>query len=70
MMREMHDTLFALVMPPFMKAIERLRRDTSPDESPEQLGEKLWNWHKEEIEKDGDLWWPPQPDAGGVRGLR
>jgi len=53
---EINETLFALVMDPFMKAITRLRDDTKPNEPLDKLFGKLWDWHKEELEAAGLVW--------------
>jgi phenylpropionate dioxygenase-like ring-hydroxylating dioxygenase large terminal subunit len=54
---EIYETLFALVMEPLMHAITRVKNETQPDAPPEEVFGKLWDWHKEELEKAG-LRWP------------
>lgn len=54
--KEIHDTLFALVPDPMMKAVTRLRDETPPDMPVEQLYVKLWDLHKEELEATGAKW--------------
>jgi phenylpropionate dioxygenase-like ring-hydroxylating dioxygenase large terminal subunit len=54
--KELHETLFAMVTDPAMRAITRLRDETPPDMPPEQLFETLWNLQREELEKTGAKW--------------
>ena len=54
--KEIHDTLFALVPGPMMRAITRLRAETPPEMPPEQLFVRLWDMHKEELEATGARW--------------
>jgi len=54
--KEIHDTLFALVSPPTMRAITRLRDETPPDMPAEQLFARLWELQKEELESTGAAW--------------
>jgi phenylpropionate dioxygenase-like ring-hydroxylating dioxygenase large terminal subunit len=55
-LKEIHDTLFALVPPPMMKAVTRLRDETPADMPPEQLFARLWDLQKEELEATGAAW--------------
>ncbi len=54
--KEIHDTLFALVTDPVMRAITRLRDETPPDMPVEQLFVRLWDLQKEELEATGARW--------------
>jgi hypothetical protein len=54
---EIYQTLFALVMEPLMKALTRVKNETKPDAPPEEIFGKIWDWHKEELQKAG-LRWP------------
>jgi phenylpropionate dioxygenase-like ring-hydroxylating dioxygenase large terminal subunit len=55
--KEIHETLFSLVMDPLMAAMTRMRAETKADASPEEIFAKLWDLHKEELKKAG-LRWP------------
>lgn len=54
--KEIHDTLHALVTPPTMRAMERLRAETSVETAPEQLFLRLIELQKEELEATGAAW--------------
>jgi phenylpropionate dioxygenase-like ring-hydroxylating dioxygenase large terminal subunit len=54
--KEIHDTLHALVTPPTMRAIERLKAETSAETPPEQLFSRLLELQKEEVEATGAAW--------------
>lgn len=54
--KELHQTLFAMVTDPVMRAITRLRDETPPDMPAEQVFETLWALQREELEKTGAKW--------------
>jgi phenylpropionate dioxygenase-like ring-hydroxylating dioxygenase large terminal subunit len=54
--KEIHETLFALVPDPMMKAVTRLRDETPADMPPERILARLWDLHREEIEATGAKW--------------
>jgi phenylpropionate dioxygenase-like ring-hydroxylating dioxygenase large terminal subunit len=54
--KEIHDTLFALVPAPTMRAITRLRDETDPQLPAEQLFARLWELQREELEATGAKW--------------
>jgi len=69
-LKELHDTLNALVAPPAMQAVTRLRDETPADMPPEQIFARLWELNKEELEKTGATW--PQdlrPEHLGAAGV-
>jgi phenylpropionate dioxygenase-like ring-hydroxylating dioxygenase large terminal subunit len=53
---EVHETLNCLVMKPLMNALTRMKYETSPGDSPEQVFGKVWNWHRQELESAGLVW--------------
>jgi phenylpropionate dioxygenase-like ring-hydroxylating dioxygenase large terminal subunit len=53
---EIYETLFALVMEPLMKAVTRLRVETKPNDTAEEIFAKLWDTHKQEHEAAGLIW--------------
>jgi phenylpropionate dioxygenase-like ring-hydroxylating dioxygenase large terminal subunit len=54
---QLHDTQFSMVMDPQMKAITQMRKEISPGASDQEIFDKLWELHRQEIKAAG-LHWP------------
>jgi phenylpropionate dioxygenase-like ring-hydroxylating dioxygenase large terminal subunit len=53
---EVYETLNCLVMKPLMNALTRMKNETKPDDPPEQVFGKLWDWHRQELQAAGLVW--------------
>jgi phenylpropionate dioxygenase-like ring-hydroxylating dioxygenase large terminal subunit len=53
---ELHEDLGAMVLDPMMAAIRRMYEETPVEASPEFVGQKIWDLHKQELEATGAKW--------------
>jgi hypothetical protein len=53
---ELHEDLGAMVLDPMMTAIRRMYEETPAKASPELVGQKIWDLHKQALEATGAKW--------------